>query len=141
MVQTSKNGSNISPTQGQTNGTYSPVTSDPIIQTSTNASHNDSYMTTIQGDVTVTRNIAMTRKIITSTLLQTTEKLTYQTYVGHVTEENVQPIRGQSSIYLDDSSRIAIGSSMAGLVVFGMASIVVYRLVCIRKKIIPAAAR
>ena len=102
-------------------------------------------MTTIQGDVTVTRNIAMTRKIITSTLLQTTEKLTYQTgmstYMGHVTEENVQPIRGQSSIYLDDSSCIAIGISMAGLVVFGMASIVVYRLVCNRKKIIPAAAR
>ena len=62
--------------------------------------------------------------------------------IGHVTEVTVHPISGHSSSFLDKSSRIAIGSSIAGLVcVFGIAALVVYRLVCIGKKISPIAAR
>ena len=64
------------------------------------------------------------------------------TNIGHVTEVTAHPISGHSSSFLDKSSRIAIGSSIAGLVgVFGIVAFVVYRLVCIGKKIFPAAAR
>ena len=64
------------------------------------------------------------------------------TYIRHVTEVTAHPISGHSSSFLNKSSRIVIGSSIAGLVcVFGIAAFVVYRLVCIGKKISPAAAR
>ena len=133
-VQISTNGSNISKVQGLTNGT------------SPNASHNYSYITTILGDGTVTRTIANTSKVAMLAFSQITEELSNQTYtmtyIGHVTEVTVHPISGHSSSFLDKSSRIAIGSSIAGLVgVLGIVALVVYRLDCIGKKIIPVAAR
>ena len=98
-------------------------------------------MTTIQGGITVTRTIAQIGKVTTSALSQTTKKLTNQTGMGHLAKVTVHPSSGPSSSSSDKSFPIIIGSSMAGLVVFGIASLVVYRLVCIGKKINPTAAR
>ena len=141
-VQTSTDDSNTSTTVGITNGTYSAATSDHMIQTSTD----DSNMSPTQEGVTVTRTITITSNFTMSSLSQTANKLINQTdmltsIIGHVAEVTVHPTSGPSSSVLDESSHIAIGSVMAGLGVFGIASLVVYRLVCIGKKIIPAVAR
>ena len=139
-VQTSTDGSNILTTPLSTNGTYSPATSDLIIQIS-----NASNMSPTQEDATVTSTMTITSKVTMSAVSQTTKKLTNQTdmltSIGHVAEVTVHPTSRPSSSVLDEPSRIAIGSIIAGLGVFGIASLVVYRLVCIGKKIIPAAAR